>query len=125
MKTIHQSYEVNATPEEVFNALVTPEIIEQWSGAPARMDDQPGTRFELWGGDIYGTNLEVVSGSRLVQEWYGGDWKEPSKATFNIKPNGRGSIVELIHENVPEEEYDNINEGWNKYYLGPLREIFT
>ena len=61
MKTIKQTYQVDAPIASVWKALVDPEYIEGWGGGPAKISDKVGTSFKLWGGDIYGKNLEVVS----------------------------------------------------------------
>ncbi len=85
MKTIKQSYVINTLVEKVWEALVDPQTIDDWGGGPAEMDDKVGTQFKLWGGDIWGKNLEVEHNKKLVQEWYGGDWSEPSKMIFYIE----------------------------------------
>jgi activator of HSP90 ATPase len=122
MKTIVQDYHINAPIEKVWEALVNAQEINNWGGGPAKMDDKEGTKFSLWGGDIYGTNIEVEVFKKLVQEWYGGKWKEPSIATFKLDKQGHSTELELVQENVPDNEYEDIDEGWKEYYLGPLKE---
>lgn len=124
MKTIEQTYTMKASIEEVFDAFIKPDIIENWSGSPAEMDDQVGTKFSLWDGTIHGKNLEVIANEKIVQDWYGGDWDAPSTATFLLESSNDGTIVTLIHENVPDEEHDDIDDCWKRYYLGPMKEMF-
>lgn len=125
MKSIKQTYEMKASPEEVFTALTDPTVIEKWSGAPATMDDQTGTEFSLWNGSIHGKNLKVVPNEKLVQDWYSEKWDKPSKATFILESSDEGTLVNLIHENVPDNELDDIDDGWKRYYLGPMKEMFA
>ncbi|MCL5435124.1 MAG: SRPBCC domain-containing protein [Patescibacteria group bacterium] len=122
MKTIIQDYRINASIEKVWEALVNPRNINNWGGGPAKMDDKEGTKFSLWGGDIHGTNIEVERFKKLVQEWYGGKWEEPSIVTFKLQKLGNSTKLSLLHENVPDNEYDDIDKGWKEYYLGPLKE---
>jgi len=68
MPTIQQTYEMNATPEQVFEALVNPEIIQNWSEDEVKMGPEVGAKFSLWGGQMFGTNLEVVKNKKLVHE---------------------------------------------------------
>ena len=121
MKTIVEDYTINAPIEKVWEALVNPKEINAWGGGTAKMNDRPGTKFSLWGGDVYGTNIEVEKFKKLVQEQYGGDWKEPSIVTFKLQKLGNSTKLELLHENVPDEEYEDIDQGWQDYYLGPLK----
>jgi len=123
MKTIKQSYSINASVENVWQALVDPKIIDKWGGSPAQMNDKVGTKFTLWGGDIYGKNIKVSQNKELVQEWFGGKWEKPSKVTFTLKEKGGKTEVNLLHEDVPDEEANDIDDGWKTYYLGPLKEL--
>jgi len=124
MPTIEQTYEMNATPEQVFDALVNSETIQIWSKDEAKMGPDVGDKFVLWGGQMFGTNLEVVKNKKLVQEWCYDQWEAPSKVTFTIKTKGKKTSVHLLHEDVPEKSLKSIEEGWNSYYLGAMQEMF-
>lgn len=102
-------------------ALVTPSEIEKWGAGPAVMDDKVGTQFKLWGGDIWGKSVDVVAGQKLVQEWYGGKWEQPSYVMFTLEEKDEGTTVKLHQENVPDKEYEAIKDGWNRYYLGEMK----
>ena len=123
MKTIKQTYLIDAPFEEVWKALVDPVYIDGWGGGPAEMDDKKGTKFSLWGGEIWGTNIEVIPNKKLVQEWYSkGEIKDkPSKATFELHEDKGKTRLELVHEEVPDDVVDDIDNGWKDYYLGPLK----
>ena len=120
MKALKQRYEIKAPIGTVWQALVDPEIIEKWSGGPAKMSDKESFEFSLWGGDIHGKNIKVVKNKELVQDWYGGDWDQPSKVTFRLSEDQGVTEVNLIQENVPDEEFEDIEDGWKQFYLGPI-----
>lgn len=124
MPTIEQTYEINASAEEVFEALVNPDLIQDWSGDEAKMSAEVGGKFSLWGGQMFGTNLEVVKNKKLVQEWCYDQWENPSKVTFTIKGKGKKTVVDLLHEDVPEKSVNSIADGWGAYYLGAIQEMF-
>jgi len=113
---------MNASAAQVFKALTDPKIIRKWSGSPAKMSARKGAAFELWGGEMFGKNLEVVKNKKLVQEWCTPAFR--SKATFIIHANGRSSQVELIHEDVPAKHYKDYVSGWKDYYLGAIQQLF-
>lgn len=123
MKKIIKKYLINTSVEKVWESLVDQKIIEKWGGGPAEMSDKENVKFKLWGGDIHGKNTEVIINKKLVQDWYGGAWVEPSKATFILTKKGNETILELIHENVPDNEARDIDRGWDDYYLGPMKEF--
>lgn len=122
MQNIRLTYHLYAPLDLVWKALVDPITISAWGAGPVKMDDNAGTEFELWGGDIYGKNLEVIPNEKLIQDWYGGAWTKPSKATFLLKkvsPNE--TRLDLLHEDVPDDAARDIENGWDTYYLGAIK----
>src|SRR5687767_12169913 len=125
-KPIQQTYEINGTPSQVFDALTNPETFQKWSRAPAKIDDQVGTEFSIFGGNIVGKNLEVIPNQKLVQDWTAAEVEvSHSKVTFTLVPTGGSTNVELLHEGVPEAALETISQGWNAHYLGKIQKMFT
>jgi activator of HSP90 ATPase len=124
MKDFKKYFVIQAEPEEVFYALTNPFTIELWSGYPAIMNTEIGTEFSLWEGDITGKNIEIITNKKIVQEWYFGDQTEKSIVTIKIFENKKGTQVEVIHNNIPDEDYENIVEGWNDSYIGAIIDFF-
>jgi len=124
VKTLKQTYLIKVPIDKVWQALVDANIIDKWGGGPAKMDALVGTKFSLWGGSVWGKNLEVVARKKLVQDWYSEEepkWRKPSKATFTLQSESGSTRLELLHENVPDENAKAIDQGWKDYYLGPLK----
>lgn len=119
---IEQSYTIKAPIDVVWKALTDATDIKEWTGTEAIMDDQEGTEFKLWNGDIHGKNITVSENDELVQEWYSGDWKEPSTVTFTLTKLGENTKLNILHEGVPEDEVEEIEDGWKEYYIDPLKE---
>ncbi len=113
-----------ATPEEVYNALTNPFAIELWSGHPAVIKLEKGAEFSLWEGDITGRILDFINNEYLSQEWYFGDLAEPSIANIKLFPQKKDTYIVLKHVNIPDEDYENITEGWREYYLGAIKRFF-
>lgn len=122
MKSLHKSYDISAPVSHVWHALVTPNDIVGWGAGPAKMSDKAGSQFSLWGGDIHGANIEVIKEKKLVQEWYGGDWPEPSVVTITLSKTKEGTHVDLSHAHIPDGEASGIDDGWDNYYFGPMKE---
>ncbi len=123
MKTIKQEYLIDAPVEKVWKALVDPKQIGEWGAGPnVKMNENVGTKFSLWGGDVHGENTKVVENRVLEQDWFGGDWDEPSKVKFTLSDEDGKTKIELVHENIPDNETKDIDDGWRRYYLGPLKD---
>jgi uncharacterized protein YndB with AHSA1/START domain len=127
MKDFKKYYIIPAPPDDVYLALTISATIQLWSGDLAEMSAEPGTEFSLWDGSIVGKNLEFETGKKIVQEWYFGDEPnegEKSIVTIKLHPDAQGTSVELKHINIPDEDYNDIVDGWNNIYFGSLREFY-
>ena len=124
MKNLKKYYKIKATPPEVYAALTNPFSIELWTGETAVMTTKAGDEFSLFGGDIVGRNLQFEPDNKLVQEWFFGDQEEPSVVTMTLHPDKFFTKVELLHTNIPDEAFDDINEGWDESYFASLKEFF-
>lgn len=124
MKDIKRYYTFNAEPKDIFNALTNKRMIEIWTGETAEMEPVSGTEFSLWGGSITGVNLEIEENKKIVQQWFFGEDKEGSVVTIKIHPHKKGTSVELLHTNIPDEAFENISDGWDEDYFGSLNELF-
>ncbi len=123
MKDYKKYYILPAPPEEVYLALTNPATIQLWTGEKVEMSTEPGREFSLWDESIIGRNLEFEAGKKIVQQWYF-DQEEPSIVTIKLHPHKNGTSVELKHRNIPDEEYEDIVEGWNQAYFASLEEFY-
>jgi activator of HSP90 ATPase len=125
MKTFKKTFQINAESSDVYAALTKAYTIELWSGYPAKMQEEAGSEFSLWEGDITGKNLEFVKDRKIVQEWYFGDQPETSIVTILISPNGENSAVTVEHTNIPDEDFSSIADGWRDFYFGAIQDFFN
>lgn len=117
---ISQRYLIDASVEDVWHALTSKKLIEQWSQAPAKMSSKEGSEFSLWGGDIYGTNTKVVKNHLLEQDWFANDWATPSKVAISLSDTPDGALVEVSHTDLPAAEVKEFEKGWQEFYFDPL-----
>jgi activator of HSP90 ATPase len=125
MKDFKKYYIIPAPPEEVYLALTREPTIELWTGARAQMQAEAGTEFSLWDDSIIGKNLLFEENRKIVQQWYFGEEHEDSIVTIKLHPHKQGTSVELHHSNIPEEDYENITDGWNEDYFGSLADFYS
>lgn len=124
VKDFKNYYLIPAPPEDVYLALTNPLTIHLWSGEEAEMSTEPESEFSLWEGSITGKNLVFEPNKKIVQQWYFGEQEESSIVTIKLHPDTKGTSVELRHTNIPDEDYDDIVEGWDTVYFGALREFY-
>ena len=132
MKTrdIKQTEHFDASPAEIYDALMDSKKHALFTGAPAKIDKKVGGSFSAHDGYINGKNLELIPGKKIVQSWHADEDKWPdddyfSKITFDLKEDKKGgTTLNFTHEGVPEALVDSIEDGWITYYWEPLRKMF-
>ncbi len=122
MRTIKQTYQIKAPISAVWKALTDELVMEQWGAGPkVKMDLRNGGKFSLWDGEIFGTSTEIIQNKKLIQEWWTKDQKTATRVTFTLRSKDDKTIIDLIHENVEDSNYEDIADGWNRYYLGQIK----
>ena len=120
------------TPDTIWTALTTAELISRWMMPPTGFEAVAGKAFTFkttpagaWDGTIHCTVLEVVPGRRLAYAWKGGDegntgYGSPldTVVTWTLDPVEAGTRVRLVHSGfkTPRNDtaYRNMSDGWTK-----------
>jgi activator of HSP90 ATPase len=124
VKDYKKYYSIPATPEEIYMALTNPVTIELWTGEVAEMSTEPGTEFSMWDGSIVGKNIEFEPNKKVVQQWYFEGQSDNSIVTIKLHADKQGTSAELRHTNIPDDDYNDIVDGWNDSYFGGLIDFF-
>lgn len=130
MKTrnIKQWLDVNASAQEIYDTWMDSKKHAKMVGSTAKIDPKVGGKFEIWGGDITGENVELVPGEKIVQLWHSSEWTDEShmsKITLKFKKNKDGTTRILFWQSgIPEESVKDIEDGWKDYYWANLKDMF-
>jgi activator of HSP90 ATPase len=124
LKDFKKYYTIPAPPDDVYKALTVETTLELWTGEKAEMTPEPGAEFSLWEGSIVGKNLEFEEGKKIVQQWYFGDQKEESIVTIKLHEHPQGTSMEVRQTNIPDEDYEDIVEGWTYSYAAGLIDFY-
>lgn len=126
MKTFKKYFPICAEPADVYNALTNKLMIEIWTGEDAEMEEVTSTEFSMWDESICGMNIEFEKNFKIVQEWYFGEEDEDKKSIVTIKlhPDKKGTSMEILHTNIPDEAFKNISSGWEENYYKGLNQLF-
>jgi len=124
--TIHQEIEFNASPQQLYEALLDNKQFAEFSGRPAEINREAGGAFSLFKGHIVGRNLELIPNERIVQAWRVVTWPEGaySIVRFELKPQGSSTHVVFDHIGFPEGLHDHLAAGWEENYWSLLKKYF-
>ena len=127
-RTVAHEVTLSASPEEVFEALIDSAKHSKFTGAPAQIERKPRGVFSLYGGQLTGKTLEFAPNRLIVQAWRAENWPKGhySQATFVLEPvdNGRQTQLSLTQTGVPAAHFEDINQGWRKYYWSKMAPYF-
>ncbi|MDA4122110.1 MAG: SRPBCC family protein [Thaumarchaeota archaeon] len=126
--TIKQTVFIQATPHQVYDALLDPEKHSAFTGSPATTNSKVGVEFNAWDGYITGKNLELAKDKKIVQEWETTGWPEGyprSRLELTLTPKKGGTELKMVHSNVPAEQVKSYTGGWHESYWDPLKLYFA
>lgn len=119
-KEIKQTRQFSQSPEEVWEYLTKPELLEQWLG---KTDFEPviGHKFRFispYGNHCYCEVLEVKPVTRLSYSWQKISAKDNkpfnSKVMWTLVPTEDGTELQLVHNGFAALEDVTAHEtGWN------------
>jgi uncharacterized protein YndB with AHSA1/START domain len=115
------SIDIEASPDFVFDFLVTNDGMTAWMGQWADLDPVVGGRFDvdIAGAPVRGEFLEIDPPHRVVVSWGfpGSDDLPPGASTvaFSLTPIPTGTRVDLVHTNLPERHVPGHSEGWEHF----------
>lgn len=124
MKNYKKYIALPAQPEEVYLALTKPQSIQLWTGAEVVFSEEAETEFSYWDGDIVGKNISFEPNKKIVQQWYFGEEGEPSIVTIKLHEDKKGTSLEFVQTNIPDEDFVDFTEGIEEYFLGGLIDFF-
>ncbi len=124
-KEIKHDWHFNQPPEEVWDYLTKPELIEQWL---MKTNFQPviGHKFYFIGNCdnehkaiTYCVVLEILPYMQLTYFWQTNSAKDhkpfTSKVVWTLTPKADGTLLQLVHDGFRElEDVVLHNDGWTK-----------
>ncbi|NIO08805.1 MAG: hypothetical protein GTO40_12635, partial [Deltaproteobacteria bacterium] len=94
------------------------------TGAPVEIGAEAGAKFRAFEGKLSGAMVSVVRPSLIVQFWRSIAFKpeDPdSTLILSFTPDGAKGRIDLVHLDVPDQDYDGVTKGWESYYWAPWR----
>ena len=92
------------------------------------IEPHAGGVFRAFDGMLSGKILHIEPKALIVQTWRSANWPltaMDSVLTLLFWPAEDGARIELVHANVPEEDFAGVSQGWEKYYWTPWRAYLT
>jgi len=124
------------SPETIWKALTTGDLIGRWMMAPTGFEPVEGKHFTFqtraagaWDGIVHCQVLEVMPNERLAYAWKGGDEgnvgygsRLDTVVTWSLSRQENGTRLRLVHSGFVTPKNDSalktLGEGWKKVVAG-------
>ena len=94
------------------------------TGMPAKVSAKTGGKWSAFGSMIWGHNLLIVPNKLIVQAWRSKHFRKSDPDSILILTfSGRATSgrIDLVHVNVPAQDFKGVSEGWPKFYWKPWK----
>ena len=126
LKTIKMTVNFKAEPHKVYEILMDSKKHSELTGSKAVISRKEGGKFSAYEGWLYGKNVKLIPDKKIAQSWRNYEWKEKdhySTLTFTLSKTKTGTKLVMIHEGVPDYDYEGVKQGWVEYYFEPMKEM--
>jgi uncharacterized protein YndB with AHSA1/START domain len=119
---------IPASRERIYAAWLDSRQHSAFTGEEATIEPTVGGKHSAFGGYASGRNLELEPHRRIVQTWRSAEFPDgspDSRVEVTLEETGGGTLVTLLHTDIPQGQADRYRESWLKFYLEPLKRFFT
>ena len=117
-RSLRHTVRFKASPQEVYDLLMVSERHAAFTHHAAKVSPKVDGLVSAYGGYIEARNVLLDPPRRIVQAWRTVDWPEGwySTATWELKALPSGTQMTFIQDQVPDDDFEAINEGWVEHY---------
>ncbi|KAM1738478.1 hypothetical protein ACFX11_014292 [Malus domestica] len=133
-KTINLTEKFSCRAKDMFEILMDENRWKGFTQSNAKISKEVGGPISIFDGSVTGTNLELQSGSLIVQKWRFGSWPDGIDSTVRLtleEPEPGLTVVKLTHTDIPDEDrygnatvVENTERGWRDLIFQRIRAVF-
>jgi len=125
-KSLQQTVRLPASPDELFDSYLDPKRHAALTGKPVQIAAAPGSEVRAFDGMLSGRIVAVVPKRLIVQTWRSGTWSPQdadSVLVLSFSGDRAYGQIDLVHVNIPDRDFDDVDAGWEKFYWAPWRKF--
>lgn len=128
--SVTDSEEFRTTAEELYATFTDPQRIAAFTRAPPKVFEgaKPGAKFELFGGNVSGSYVELQEPKKIVQKWRLAQWPQGHYSTLNIyfdqNDVDKVTVMRVDWQGVPLGQEEVTRRNWGEYYVRSIKTTF-
>ena len=119
---------IPARPERIYEAWLSSDEHTAFTGDKALVEPFVGGKHSSFDGYSVGQTVELQPGRRIVQTWRSEDFpvgSPDSRVEVTLEETVGGTMLTILHTEIPSGQGSQFRDGWLKYYLEPLKTYFV
>jgi uncharacterized protein YndB with AHSA1/START domain len=119
---------IPARPERIYAAWLSSDEHTAFTGDKAVVEPFVGGKHSAFDGYAVGQTVELQPGRRIVQTWRAEDFplgSPDSRVEVTLEETVGGTMVTILHTDIPSGQGASYRDGWVKFYLEPLKGYFV
>jgi len=128
--SLNSSEEFRTTAAELYTTFTDPSRIAAFTRAPPKLFEgaHVGGKFELFGGNVSGSYLELEEPKKIVQKWRLGQWVEGHysrlEIVFDQNDTDAVTVMRVTWDGVPVGQEEVTRRNWGEYYVRSIKTTF-
>jgi uncharacterized protein YndB with AHSA1/START domain len=119
---------IPARPERIYAAWLSSDEHTAFTGDKAVVEPFVGGKHSAFDGYAVGQTVELQPGRRIVQTWRAEDFplgSPDSRVEVTLEETVGGTMLTILHTDIPSGQGASYRDGWVKFYLEPLKGYFV
>jgi uncharacterized protein YndB with AHSA1/START domain len=119
---------IPARPERIYAAWLSSDEHTAFTGDKAVVEPFVGGAHSAFDGYAVGRTVDLQPGHRIVQTWRAEDFpvgSPDSRVEVTLEETVGGTMLTILHTEIPSGQGSHYRDGWLKYYLEPLKGFFA
>jgi uncharacterized protein YndB with AHSA1/START domain len=119
---------IPAQPERIYAAWLSSDEHTAFTGDKAVVEPFVGGKHSSFDGYAVGQTVELQPGRRIVQTWRAEDFplgSPDSRVEVTLEETVGGTMVTILHTEIPSGQGASYRDAWLKYYLEALKGYFV
>ena len=119
---------IPAPPERIYAAWLSSDEHTAFTGDKAVVEPFVGGTHSTFDGYAIGRTVELQPGRRIVQTWRAEDFplgSPDSRVEVTLEETVGGTMLTILHTEIPSGQGTSCRDGWVKFYLEPLKGYFV
>ncbi len=127
MESLKLSITLPVKAEKLYKAWLSGKEHSLFTGAEAKAGAKVNAKHSAWDGYIWGKNLELKAGKKIVQSWRTSEFPEDapdSTVEITFEEKAGKTKLSLYHHGLQKGDAKKYTQGWKDFYFTPMKSYF-